>query len=724
MTAPPDDRRAALLERFRATTLERLAKLHAAFAHLLESPDDAVVAAEAMREIHTLKGEARMMGLAAINDVAHRTEDVLLLARKLRFQLPGAEEIVLQGLDLVGALLREPAFAGDRLAGPLSSFADEVAALLAGAPVPADVEPAPERSTGGLRRLRDGDSVRVPVDRVAFLTDAAGGLLLRQEELEATTADLDRLVRDVARGVEAARSASPAARDDPALARLGALAKEMGRTLAHLRDGAVDRRVDLGELQDAVRRMRLLPLRGLFEIVPQAARDLAKEQGKKLRVVVDGADVSVDKQVLDVVDGLVVHLLRNAVDHGVETPAERTRAGKPEEGTLRLIAREQAGRVELVVADDGRGVDVEAVRAAARERGLLDEAQAAALDVDGAVALLFQAEFTTRDEVTDVSGRGVGLDAVKRAVEGLGGEVAASSRPGRGLEVRLSVPVSVALTRMLVVQIAEGLYALPSASVERVMDALPADIERAGAGAVVRVDGARLPLHPLGALLGFDAALRTDAATRVVVVEHGGARLALAVQGVFGEREMVQRSLDPILGGLRVVSGTSVAEGGKLVVSLAVPALSAAAADAAARSVDVADSVAPAPRKRKVLVVDDSELTRDMLVHLAGRLGVETAEAVDGYDALGCMQRDRPDLVLTDLDMPAMDGFALLERMRRVPALRDLPVVVLTTRGSDVDKRRAMEAGANAFLVKSAFRAEDLQRVFDIFLGGAAPRAR
>lgn len=770
-----DERRAGLLAKFRSIAIERLEKLNGNVAGLGERPDDAELIDATMREIHTLKGEARMLGLQAINQVAHRTEDLLHFARDSAFRVEErCTELILYGLDLVGALLHEPGFGPGRLAEEMERFSADVAAFLkqpaaaaaapaaaapaaassgppAPAPAPLDAAPAaqapptpphavaepahaaPAAAKGAPAPALDvaaGATVRMPIERLAFLTQVTGDLILRQEEHEQLVGDVGRLLRDLQARVEtlrgavaklAAVDAAPVVEARAALqggvASLAAFVKEMGATTSVMRDKALENRVELADLQEGVRRMRLLPLRSMFDKAGMAARELAREQGKKVKVVVEGADVSVDKQILDVADQLLVHLVRNGIDHGLETPEERVRAGKPEQGTLRITAREQGGQAEIVVADDGRGLDPARLRDTAVKRGLLEPDAAARADDATLIDLAFRPGFSTRAEVSDVSGRGVGLDVVRREVEALSGSVAVTNTPGAGVSFKISLPVSVALAKVLVVQVPEGVYALPSSGVERVVHVAEADVEPAGEGETFRVEGKRVPLFDLGALLGFSAAPRTGDHLRVVVLEHAGRSLGVRVAKVLGEREVVQRSLDPFLRGLRIVSATAVIEGGKLLLVVNLPVLfQAADGGGVGRAAAVSQRATTTRRKRRILVVDDSELTRDMLVHLTGRLGLEAIEAVDGYDAMRRLERDRPDMILTDLDMPAMDGIALIEHVRAAPALRELPIVVLSTRGSKEDKQRAMDAGANGYLVKSAFHAEDLQKVVDLFV--------
>ncbi|MEQ9323251.1 MAG: response regulator, partial [Polyangiaceae bacterium] len=460
-----------------------------------------------------------------------------------------------------------------------------------------------------------------------------------------------------------------------------------------------------------VRELRLVPLARLFDAYPRAIRDIARETGKRVDLEIAGADVEVDHAVLERVEASLVHLIRNAVDHGVETPAERRAAGKPAEATLWLRATQSGSRVTIVVEDDGRGIDKDSVLATARQRGVIDEG-VTAVTLDDAIALLFAPGFTTKSVATETSGRGVGLDMVKADVEGMGGTVRITSEPGVRTRCELSVPVSLVRAPTLVVSVSDNLYGLPPAHAVRVLH--PGEGERLdGAYPTLRIGGELVRLVPLSQLLAVGTPPRGEGT--VLLLADGDRRLAIEVDRVVSETNVVQREMATLLVASRVTAGTAVIGQGQLVVLLNVAELM--------RSAHGLERHGPEPRvdedvpRRQVLVVDDSELTRDILVNLVSRLGYEVIEAVDGQDALRRLGEGPVDLILTDLEMPVLDGFELLDQVRASPHLRELPVVVCSTRGSDEDKRRAADLGADAYVVKSRFDQDELDRTLGRLMG-------
>lgn len=754
-----DDPRTRLLGKFRAIALERLARLNAAFGELEQGDGNQATADSLMREIHTLKGESHMMGFPAMNEVAHRTEDLLTWSRRHDFVVDGAiSDLVYQGFDLLLAYAADDADE-DELERRKSAFTGLAAELLSdeastGLTAPIAPSPGPKAggdspgsamartaaaaapakaatpatgaaattttttttttaaATGSMQRTRTngrasgtvggglGDYIRVPATTLVALTSLSGQLLLHQEATARLVQHLWESQRDAPSTADGAGGSAIA-------------------QLRQLRDESFQSGLRLAELQDTVRTLRLLQVGVLFERYPAAIRDLARQRGRVIRVVLEGGDVSVDKQVLDVLDEAILHLVRNSVDHGIEPPDERGAAGKTERGTLWLTARQLGSRVEISVRDDGRGVSPAAVRAAAVKRGLLTADDAGALDDQTVLRLLFRPGFSTREDVTDLSGRGVGLDVVGEKVRQLGGTIDLSSTPGQGATFTLTLPVSIALLRVLCFHCGSTIYGLPSAAVHRVMRITADSVERAGRGSAIEVSGARIPLVDLRRTFRSGATEHEDH-LEIAVIEYGDTRLALAVDGFLGERQVVQRSMGAFLAGVRLLSGTGILEERQVALLLSVPELLRrwGEGDPLARAVPLDDKSAS---DRTILIVDDSELTRDMLVTVARQSGLDVIEAVNGRDALSKLQIGVPDLIMTDLDMPVMDGFEFLSRLRGDPALRHTPVVVLTTRGSDEDKRRAMAAGADAFLIKSRFSSEELTSTIGRFLDVKSP---
>jgi chemotaxis protein histidine kinase CheA/CheY-like chemotaxis protein len=711
------ERRKALVGRFRQSAREQLDVLDRTFVALEQHRDDSALANEVMRTIHTLKGDSKVVGFGQVNRVAHRTEDVLVWAKQRAFDVPAnAADLVFKGFDLLRHLVvAEPA---DTAREPeIAEFEGRVVDLLGSLPAPVEkpAEPAPraeaapaagpavaapsakdepKAAAAQARPAESNEWVRVATEHLSTLTSLAGTLLVRQEQIESRLVWLDGVRRQVERAVSSGT-------EDPE-----PLMRELGQGIAALQSESFEARMHLLSVQEEVRQMRLRQMGDLFERYPRAVRDLAHAQGKSVRVEQEGTEVAVDKQVLDQLDKVLLHLVRNAVDHGLETPGERVEAGKSPEGTLRLCARPVGGQIEVCVADDGRGMDPARIRAAAVRRGMLGEAEAARSSDAELVRMVFQPGFSTREQATDVSGRGIGLDVVTKLTEQLGGSVRVENEPGKGCRFFLTLPVSLALTQVLLVEAGGRTFAVPAVSVVSALRAPAGAARPSGEGLALPVDGALTPLVDLAALLGLPVGHAADEDLSVAVVEGGSWRLALRVARFMGQRSVVVAALDPFLAGVRVVSGTAELEGGRRVLLLSMPEIfKLSTRGMIGRHRD------EAARRKRVLIVDDSPIIREVMGPILERLGYQVIEAGNGREGFERACGELPDLVMTDIEMPILDGFGLIEKLRSADAaVRGLPVVVLSTRGAEADKRRAMQAGANAYLVKTHFDEGELSR--------------
>lgn len=733
------DMRARLVSRFRDIAADRLERINQGLVQLRGSPRDTDAAAVLKREIHTLKGEARMTGFRLVSDVAHRLEE-LLEGVGTKALAEGRVDALFAGFDLVEALIAKPPETQEdadvqawnaRASAALESRPEPAGATSSGAVQPPPPPEAPPKSQAPAVSRVGGDLfLRVSLDKLDQVTRVAGDLTLDHGMGERVHDSIVRQTSEVARVLREAQAV---------LQRLGrpeeAVRRELLETLEELRglverariehadlrervQRADDQDFDLGlkllELDERVRELRFLPLSSLFGRFPRAVHDLAREQGKSVELRIRGDAVELDKQVLDRIAEPLLHLVRNAVDHGIETPDERRAADKPTKATVRLTARSLGSAVEIEIEDDGRGVDADRVRARAVTSGALTEHQARRID-DGEILLrIFDFGLSTRDEITDISGRGVGLAVVKDTVEHLGGTVAVESIAGQGTRFRLRVPTSVVLARVLLVRVAGRPYALPVDLVAATRYALAGDWEMAGKSRFLRLGSELLSAIDLHAVLGVPRpASRTR--TPVAIVEQRGRHFAVEVGRFAGQHQAVQRPIDPFLAGMALLQGSVGTPDGGIALLLSVPDLIRTGLGAVAAPESPADVTDETTRR--ILVVDDSEFTRDLVVQAIRDMGLEVVEAVNGRQGLDRFRQHRLDLVLTDLDMPVMDGFELLREIRSRDEGASLPVVVFSTRGSPEDKERAASLGADAYVVKTEFREAALRELVRSFLG-------
>jgi two-component system chemotaxis sensor kinase CheA len=463
----------------------------------------------------------------------------------------------------------------------------------------------------------------------------------------------------------------------------------------------------------------MVPVATVTDTLQRAIRDLGRAGGKQVVFDVRGDDTELDRGVLQQLGDALLHLVRNAVDHGIEPSEERLAAGKPAEGTVRLHAMQLGSEVILSVSDDGRGVDLARLRQEAARRG----ADAEAMTDEEALYLVFRSGVSTADFVSDVSGRGVGLDVVRSSLDAVRGRVDIRSEAGSGTEFRLIVPITLAVLPCLLMRAAGQDFAVPMASV---LQATAGAVDATAEGRpLLRLGEQVVPVADLSEVLGGE-----PSSGPVVVLAGITRRHGFRVETLLGQREVVVKGLSRLLPRLEILAGASVEPDGRIVLVLDAagvidrarlarrgPAIERAVAAAGVGGTGPDDGRPFRPEGANILIVDDALTIRELQRSILERAGYRVRTASDGRDALDRLAEDVPDLVMTDVEMPRLDGFGLTEAIRADAGLANLPVVILTSRASDEDRQRGLDAGADAYIVKSAFDETSLLAVVERLLG-------
>jgi chemotaxis protein histidine kinase CheA/CheY-like chemotaxis protein len=487
---------------------------------------------------------------------------------------------------------------------------------------------------------------------------------------------------------------------------LAVLATMLRRTAVDL-EGGQRRLLRAAEEQlDRILRLQLQPLRGSLPPPPRYARELGRSLKREVEVVVEGEDTRLDRRIARELDDALLHLVRNAVDHGIESPEVREGRGKPRAGRLRLRASATGARVRLEIADDGAGIDSKRVRQQAVHAGILDAAAAAALGRDELLRLLFAPGFSTRRKVSEVSGRGVGLDVVASAVNRVGGEVFLSSEPRQGTTVALEVPVARRGEHVLLVRVGSLRMAVPGAAVRRATRLDPAAVVERDGRTLARVGDRLVPFVPLARIYGQAPAPAARLAGSQLLLEGqvSGRPLALLVDDVLREEEVLVRPITRKVATDRLLEGVALLSSGEPVGVLSPSVL---AQREVLRALPVPRETA-APARVRVLLVDDSLVTREMERRLLEDAGFEVAAAADASEALSRLGEETFDCVVTDIEMAGMDGFELTAQLRSLEHFAQLPVVVVSTRDRPEDRLRGLKAGADAYLTKQSLDAGEL----------------
>lgn len=771
---PDQMRDASLLELFSLEAEAQTQVLSAGLLALERNPTQADQLEACMRAAHSLKGAARIVGVDAGVSVAHVMEDCLVSAQEGRLYLqPEHIDALLQGTDLLMRIASPggaQAVAADipLYVALMERLLTPGAALPAAAPPAAELpmapqpmpelqvaldtfpellgepevdpvlpasEPALEPARPGKRMTEGGERVlRVTAERLNSLLDLSSKSLVETQRLKPYLATMQRLRRIQSNSLTALENLNLHLKEHALSLEAQEALGDARRLLAESQQLLAEKTAELDEfgwqasqraqvLYDTALACRMRPFADVLTGQVRMVRDLGRSLGKQVRLEIEGEKTQVDRDVLEKLEAPLTHLLRNAVDHGIELPEQRLLAGKPAEGVIRLRASHQAGLLVLELSDDGNGIDLERLRQNIVERQLSPTQTAAQLSEEELLTFLFLPGFSLRDKVTEVSGRGVGLDAVQHMVRQLRGAVVLEQDTGQGSRFHLEVPLTLSVVRSLVVEVGDEAYAFPLAHIERMCDLEPEAIVQVEGRQHFWHEGRHVGLVAASQLLQRPATQDSAPTLKVVVIREREAVYGIAVERFIGERTLVVLPLDDRLGKIQDISAGALLDDGRVALIVDVEDM--------LRSVDKLLNTgrleriarnhqqhAQAARKR-ILVVDDSLTVRELQRKLLINRGYDVAVAVDGMDGWNALRSESFDLLITDIDMPRMDGIELVTLLRRDNRLQSLPVMVVSYKDREEDRRRGLDAGADYYLAKASFHDDALLDAVVELIGGA-----
>ena len=763
---PEQMRDASLLELFSLEAEAQTQVLSCGLLALERNPTQADYLESCMRAAHSLKGAARIVGIDNGVSVAHVMEDCLVSAQEKRLLLrPEHIDALLQGTDLLmriatpanapqapdieayvalmGRLL-DPSTPPAVASPPMAELQMQAPSAPIETPPPPPAprpavdtpqetsDPAPRKNK---RTTEGGERVlRVTAERLNSLLDLSSKSLVETQRLKPHLATMQRLRRMQNNGLRALESLNVHLKEQTLSLEAQEALEDARRLLAESQQLLAEKNAELDEfawqasqraqvLYDTALACRMRPFADVLTGQVRMVRDLGRSLGKQVRLEIEGEKTQVDRDVLEKLEAPLTHLLRNAVDHGIETPEQRLLKGKSEEGLIRLRASHQAGLLVLELSDDGNGVDLEKVRRSIVERQLSPAETAAQLSEEELLTFLFLPGFSLRDTVTEVSGRGVGLDAVQHMVRQLRGAVVLEQTAGEGSRFHLEVPLTLSVVRSLVVEVGEEAYAFPLAHIERMCDLEPQDIVQIEGRQHFWHEGRHVGLVAASQLLNRPASQSSGETLKVVVIRERDAVYGVAVERFVGERTLVVLPLDERLGKVQDISAGALLDDGSVVLIVDVEdmlrsvdkLLNTGRLERIARHGNQAAEVA----RKRILVVDDSLTVRELQRKLLLNRGYDVAVAVDGMDGWNALRSEDFDLLITDIDMPRMDGIELVTLLRRDTRLQSLPVMVVSYKDREEDRRRGLDAGADYYLAKASFHDDALLDAVVELIGGA-----
>lgn len=714
------------------------------------------------REAHSLKGAARAVNLTETEELCHALESVFSATKRRWLTVsPDLLDLLHQAVDTLGSSIGASVVSQKELKTPqatalarrLKEAASAAAASRSAAPEPSNASardistpplvPASAEPSRAMDEVAPaGETVRIPVSRLT-------ALLLETEELRAPklasgerAAQLQKLASDL-RGWLKRRSAlgedirtlqrfaeRPNRKDHDeghvpaaAIARVldflgdsdGALTDLQAGLTAAARSAGQDHR-ELSAMVDGLlehmKQTAMLPVSTLLETFPKLVRDLARDRGKNVDLAVTGDEIEADRRILEELKAPMIHLMRNAVDHGIEEPDQRIRNNKPPAARITIsVSALDGGRFRIVIEDDGRGIDPARTRETAVKIGVLGQDHAEKLDEGQLVELIFRSGFSTASEVSELSGRGLGLAIVRDKIEKLGGHVTVRSRLGAGTAFSLELPLSLTSFRGVLVRAGDRIFVVPTGHVARVLRVAANEIGSVEDRPVLTLEGRPVAVVRLASMLGLPVNGSSEQTSRVcaVVLQAGEQRIACIVDEVLEEQEFLRKNLGRSAPEIPYLTGATVLATGKVVPILQIPDLIGSTVQMKTSPAVANETPEENPRRRpSVLVVEDSITARTLLKNILEAAGYRVVTAVDGLQAYSLLKSEHFDAVVSDVEMPRMDGFELTSKIRQDKTLAELPVLLVTGLDSSEQRERGLVAGANAYIVKSSFDQNNL----------------
>jgi len=709
-----------------------------------------------MRASHSVKGAARIVGIDAVVAIAHELEDCFVAAQRRQIELTSAHiDLLLKAVDTIVQIAHldesesRQWFAQNKQA--ITTLQHQIAGILSGEPPPSvsvstdeallKEDATAKKSGRGGKKVdtaelggKSSDKahigkeieervVRVNADRLTRIMGLSSEMLVESGRLRPLTDSMLLLKRrqvELSNLLEAIRES---VEQTPTSERTRLHLLNAQRKLADCRALLSERLVELDDydrrnsnlsskIYNEVVASRMRPFSDCTQGLQRMVRDIARKLGKEAQLVIDGKDTPVDRDILEKIKAPITHLVRNAIDHGIEAPEVRKSRNKPQEGAVHLSASHVGGMLTIVVEDDGKGVALNELQARIVERGLATEEMANNLLEAELLEFLFLPDFSTRTEVTEISGRGIGLDVVRSLVQEMHGKVIVTNKSGGGLRFNLQLPLTLSVISTLLVRIGGEPYAFPLSRVDRLVSVSPEQVKMVEGRQYISDDGELIGLVSASHVLELDVPAIEFDEFHVIVVSDGLSRYGVVVDHFIGQRELSVQSLDQRLGKVQDISAVSLTEDGIPVLILDVDdlvrSIDSMVNGAAMGTLKPYTSVLSHKVRKRILVVDDSLTVREIERQLLEAQGYRVDVAVDGMDGWNAVRRNKYHLVVTDVDMPRMDGIALVNSMKQDNHLRSLPIMIVSYKDRPEDRQRGLEAGADYYLAKGSFHDETL----------------
>lgn len=723
---------------------------------------------EIFRIAHTLKGSSRMMGYHDVSTLAHKMEDLLVEIRDGHLELAArVTDLLFYCLDTINYLV-EGVVKNVKRSADLEQFSQLFADVIAGKEIEvphlqsqlsktqppeqpaAVVSSTPRVKASPVEDVEEQQYIRIHTGDLDAILNLVGELIINQHRYEgqwsAYAAILDLLrahrqqIADLRQFAQHENTDSKMCQMAEAFEQINSALIQEARTLfKRARTDGQQMRLAINHLQEQVIDIRMVHAARIFALLPRLVRMTARKLGKKVDLRIEGEETRIDSRIIEEMRDPLIHLVQNAIHHGIEAPEKRKNYGKDPTGILTISARQEGNRIVIMVKDDGQGIQTTRIRDRALKEGLLSHRDIKTVSEQNLFDILFHPGFSTSETIDDIAGRGFGLDIVRQHVDRVQGEIEVRSRIGQGAEFLLKLPLTLTMMNALLVRLADDVFALPTVAIEKTFDVVPNEIDYIGKTPVIAYDNGLLPVIDLRHLLfayPYSGQTPVDAEERnfvreverqtVIVLQAEERRLGFLVDDLIEEREIVIKHLGPCLKRVKNVAGATTVRG-EVVIILFVRDLIRSADTllegaaflpprAKKETRNARESVASKRVVPRILLIDDSPNSRNVQRSILEDAGYEVLTAEDGAEGIEILKTSGIDAIITDVEMPNMDGIAFTKAMKADEAFRHLPVIIVSTKGSSPDRQHGLDAGASAYITKGAFNEQTLLQAVDACL--------
>ncbi len=710
-----------LLNIFRNETNEHILNMTKGFLSLKDDPGNKEIIDDLCREVHTLKGSSKMMGFSNMSDISHKIEDLLEMLKEGKINFSSSlKDVIFEGLESAWVLIDKNDEGVDVKA--ICNKIEEVKNTLE-----EKVHEIKDRRKKEDRRKpyampEISDTVRVSVEKLDDLISLTGEIEINRVRFEEREKKFTRISKMINRKLEEWAGIKETLEKYDTSKKWAVyenISKQIDKSIVNFAQNYSNDVVQMSayscELHSLSMELRMLPVAIVFSIFPYAIQQLAMEYGKEVKLEISGETTKLDKKIIDGIKDPLLHIIRNAVAHGIESIQQRLELKKPQEGKISLNAYQHGGSVYIEVIDDGRGINPGRIKEKAIELGFLNK-EAEDLSEEEINFFIFKPGFSTADNVSGISGRGVGMDVVKRNIERLGGSIKVESSKGKGTKIILQLPITLIISNALLFTLNNQIFAVPSSLIEATVEIAPYEIKEIKNKRVIVADKKVIPLFKLKEILQMKKDTSSGEKIRVAVIRYAEQRIAFIVDEFIGCREIVIKDIGEYLKKIRCLSGATILPGGEVVLMLHIPYLvdlvkkSSEVKEILEKKTSLQDEGVNEEKTTEyrekiyfILVVEDAVSAKELEIQVLETAGYKTDSASDGSDALNKIKTKNYDLIVSDIQMPVMDGLQMVKYLRQDEKYKDIPVVFITALGSEEDKKTGLEAGANAYFAKASF---------------------